>query len=299
MVAIILVNWKNYDDTKDCLHSLYQSIHTSFSIIVVDNESQETPVAKLKKSFPQITVLPQKTNLGFTGANNIGIKYGLTLGAEYIMLLNNDTTVPKNFIDPLLMTLHSSPQIAAVQPKIMFHEYPDRIWNAGGIYYPYNAATKTIGYNKLDAKKYNESKYVDWITGCCILLKSEIITEVGLLNEHFFAYYEDVDWSLRIRKLGYRLAYNPTLPILHKVGASSKNKNKTDEGFLSPFVHFLNIRNHIFMARLHIKGIHVINAHIYLLLKIIIYGVYFMLKGRRKKLNMSFKGYLEGYSTQL
>ena len=299
MIAIILVNWKNYDDTKDCLHSLYQSIHTSFSIIVVDNESQEIPIAKLKRSFPQITVLPQKTNLGFTGANNIGIKHGLTLGAEYIMLLNNDTTVPKNFIDPLLITLHSSPQIAAVQPKIMFHEYPDKIWNAGGIYYPLNASTTTIGYNKLDAEKYNKSRHVDWITGCCILIKAKIITEVGLLNDQFFAYYEDVDWSLRIRKLGYHLAYDPSIPIYHKVSASSKNKNKTAEGFLSPFVHFLNMRNQIFLARLHAKGFHAINTHTFLLLKILCFSVYFLVRGRKEKLKISWKGFLEGYSTQL
>ena len=88
MIAIILVNWKNYDDTKDCLKSLYLSNNTSLSIIVIDNESKEKSASKLKESFPQITILPQKTNLGFTGANNIGIKYGLTLGADYIMLLN-------------------------------------------------------------------------------------------------------------------------------------------------------------------------------------------------------------------
>ena len=97
MIAIILVNWKNYDDTKDCLKSLYLSNNASFSIIVIDNESKEKSASKLKESFPQITILPQETNLGFTGANNIGIKYGLTLGAEYIILLNNDTIAPKNF----------------------------------------------------------------------------------------------------------------------------------------------------------------------------------------------------------
>ncbi len=299
MVAIIVVNWKNYDDTQDCLKSLHQTKNTDLSIIVVDNESQKESAEKLKSNFPNITLLPQKKNLGFTGANNIGIKYGLTLNAEYIMLLNNDTIAPKNFIDPLLMTLHSNPHIAAVQPKIMFHNNLNKVWNAGGIYYPLNASTRIIGHNQTDTEKYNEFKYVDWITGCCILLKSEIITEVGLLNEHFFAYYEDVDWSLRIRKLGYLLAYNPTLPIYHKIGASSKNKKKMEEGFLSPFVHYLNIRNHIFLARLHARGIHAINAHLYLLLKIISYSVYFILKRRRKKLKISWKGFLEGYSTQL
>ena len=297
MVAIIIVNWKNYDDTRDCLHSLYETNHSYFNIIVVDNESQVKPLEKLKKRSPKITVLPQKTNLGFTGANNIGIKHGLSLGAEYVMLLNNDTIIPKNFIDPLLNTLQSTPQIAAVQPKIMFHNHPDRIWNAVGIYYPLNASTKTIGYNKLDTEKYNKPRYVDWITGCCILIKAKIKTEVGLLNNHFFAYYEDVDWSLRIRKLGYLLAYNPSLPIYHKISASSKNK--TAEGFLSPFVHFLNIKNHVFLARLHAKGFRAINAHAFLLLKIISFSVYSILRGRKKKLKMSWKGFLEGYSTQL
>ena len=299
MIAIILVNWKNYDDTKDCLKSLYLSNNASFSIIVIDNESKEKSASKLKESFPQITILPQETNLGFTGANNIGIKYGLTLGAEYIMLLNNDTIVPKNFMIPLLTTLRSNPQIAAIQPKIMFADNPNKIWSGGGIYYSFIASTKTIGYNQINTEKYSKPKCLDWLTGCCILIKAEIVSEVGLLNNQFFAYYEDVDWSLRIRKLGYLLAYNPSIPIYHKAGASSKTKNKSADGFLSPFVHFLNIRNHIFLVRLHAKGFHAINAHVFLLLKIISYGLYFILKGRKKKLKMLLKGFLKGYLTQL
>ena len=299
MIAIILVNWKNYNDTNDCLKSLYLTNNTSFSIIVIDNESKAKSALKLKESFPKITILPQKTNLGFTGANNIGIKYGLNLGARYIMLLNNDTIVPKNFMTPLLTTLRSNPQIAAVQPKIMFADNSDKIWSGGGIYYSLNASTTTIGYDQLDSEKYSKPKYLDWLTGCCMLIKAEIISEVGLLNNHFFAYYEDVDWSLRIRKLGYLLAYNPSVPIYHKAGASSKTKNKSADGFLSPFVHFLNIRNHIFLVRLHTKGFQSINAHIFLLLKIIAYSLYFIFKGRKKKLKMLIYGFLKGYSTQL
>ena len=299
MIAIILVNWKNYDDTKNCLKSLYLSNNTSFNIILIDNESKEKSASKLKESFPHITILPQETNLGFTGANNLGIKYGLALGAEYIMLLNNDTIVPKNFMPPLLTTRRSNSQIAAVQPKIMFADKPDKIWSGGGIYNSLIASTTTIGYDQLDTEKYNKPTYLDWLTGCCILIKAEIISEVGLLNNHFFAYYEDVDWSLRIRKLGYLLAYNPSVPIYHKAGASSKTKSKTTDGFLSPFVHFLNTRNHIFLVRLHAKGFHAINAHVFLLLKIIGYGLYFILKGRKKKLKMLLNGFLKGYLTQL
>ncbi len=299
MIAIVVVNWKNYNDTKDCLKSLYLSNNTSFSIIVIDNESKEESAFKLKESFPQITILPQETNLGFTEASNIGIKYGLNLGAEYIMLLNNDTVVPKNFLIPLLTTLRSNCQIAAVQPKIMFADNPNKIWSGGGIYYSLIASTTTIGYDQIDTEKYCKQKYLDWLTGCCILIKAEIISEVGLLNNHFFAYYEDVDWSLRIRKLGYLLAYNPSIPIYHKAGASSKTENKSADGFLSPFVHFLNIRNHIFLIRLHAKGFNAINAHVFLLLKIISYGLYFILKGRKKKLKMLLDGFLKGYLTQL
>ena len=96
MIAIILVNWKNYDDTKDCLNSLYLSNDASLSVIVIDNESKEKSASKLKESFPQITILPQETNLGFTGANNIGIKYGLTLGAEYIICLLYTSPSPRD-----------------------------------------------------------------------------------------------------------------------------------------------------------------------------------------------------------
>ena len=215
------------------------------------------------------------------------------------MLLNNDTIITKNFLNPLLATLNSSPEIGAVQPKILFHDRPNRIWNAGGRIIPFNTSAKTIGYNQVDSSKFNNCMDIDWITGCCFLLKSTIITDAGLLNDKFFAYYEDVDWSLRIRNLNIRLVYNPAAKIYHKVGASSKSKIKTEEGYLSPTAHFLNIRNHIFITRLHAKGINMLTSHIFLFLKIICYLFYFILRGRKKKFKKSLEGFLEGYKTFL
>ena len=299
MIAIILVNWKNYDDTYDCLNSLNLIDQTDVRIIIVDNESKPEEAEKLKNNYPKITLTAQKRNLGFTGACNIGIKQALHFGAKYVMLLNNDTIITKDFLNPLLATLNSSPQIGAVQPKILFHDRPNRIWNAGGRINPINTSAKTIGYNQIDSSIFNNGMDVDWITGCCILLKSTIITDAGLLNDKFFAYYEDVDWSLRIRNLNARLVYNPAAKIYHKVGASSKSKVQTDEGYLSPTAHFLNIRNHIFIVRLYAKGFNVLTSHIFLLIKIMCYLIYFVLRGRKKKFKKSLAGFFEGYKTVL
>ena len=120
-----------------------------------------------------------------------------------------------------------------------------------------------------------------------------------MLNDKFFAYYEDVDWSLRIRNLNARLVYNPAATIYHKVGASSKSKVQTDEGYLSPTAHFLNIRNHIFIVRLYAKGFNVLTSHIFLLINIICYLIYFVLRGRKKKFKKSLTGFFEGYKTVL
>ena len=299
MIAIILVNWKNYDDTHDCLQSLDLLDHTPTKIIVVDNESQEKKAAHLLKMFPNIILLPQVINLGFTGANNIGIQHALDLDVPYIMLLNNDTVVTSDFIRPLLTTLDASDDIGAVQPKILFFDAPHKIWNAGGLIQPFITYTKTIGFRKINSSQYDGIKEVDWITGCCILLKSEVVRAVGLLDDRFFAYYEYVDWSLRIRNKGYRLLCCADAPIYHKVSASSIHETKTADGYLSPFVHFLNIRNHVFLVRLHSKGINAMLSHLYLLLKITGYVVYFSLRRRNKKLKMSLKGFIEGYKTPL
>ena len=204
-VAVILVNWKKYTLTSKCIDSINKSIYKNFKIILIDNQYTEKYLIELKNKHKDIIVFKDKYNLGFTGANNIGISYALENDFDYIMLLNNDTEVEANFILPLIERLEENFFLAAVQPLILNYYSKNTIWNAGGKLNKFFGTTQTRLNNKELNPKLVFNDFTDWISGCCILIKSEIVKKTGLLDEKFFAYYEDVDWSLRMKGLGYEL----------------------------------------------------------------------------------------------
>ena len=285
-IAIIIVNWKQYELTKSCLSTLKSSKFNDFQIILIDNESNQKELNDLKNQFDQVKTFPNKKNLGFTGANNIGINYAINNHFEYVMLLNNDTETDENFIIPLLEIFQEYNKLGAVQPVIMDFYQNKKVWNAGG------SLNKFFGYTSVVKKPKHMNRKIDWITGCCILIKTEVIKKVGLLDESFFAYYEDVDWSIRIKKAGYDLAVVKSSLIYHH--GSKASKNESSEGKLSPFVHYLNIRNHIFLLRKNKDIFNFIGSILYQFFKIFSYSLYFIIRLRTNKLNMVYKGLIDG-----
>jgi len=284
-IAIIIVNWKQYELTINCLLSLQKVEYKNLEVILVDNESNFEKINKIKSDFNKVEVIESKENLGFASANNIGIKYAIKNKFEYVMLLNNDTEVNKKFLTPLLNSFQKDNSLGAVQPLIMNYNNRAKVWNAGGYLNNFFGFPYT---NKLNNKK----RQIDWITGCCIVLKTKVINKVGLMDEHFFAYYEDVDWSLRIKKLGYKLGVVESSVIFHHGTKSSKNSNF--EGDLSPFVHYLNIRNHIYLVKKHSDKFNFIGVLLYQFLKILFYSIYFIMRLRFSKLKMVYRGLNDG-----
>ena len=219
-IAIILVNWNGYEYTKYCILSLIKCKNTlNYKIIVVDNNSSDLSVDKLKKQFPRIKYIRNNFNIGFTGANNVGIKWSLENNFEYIALLNNDTEVEPDFLDHLISPFKEDPSVGAVQPLILQHKRKNIVWNGGGqIDYSFG---RFLNVNKgVDKNQIKQIQNIDWITGCCVLIKSEVINKVGLLDNFFFVYFEDVDWSLRIRKSGYKLFLQTKSIVYHHEGMS-------------------------------------------------------------------------------
>ncbi|SHM56932.1 hypothetical protein SAMN04488057_102174 [Cyclobacterium lianum] len=292
--AIIILNWNGWEYTRACLESLRDGGFPLKDVIVVDNGSEDGSPNAITESFPVVQLLENPENLGFTGGNNAGMRKAMDMGYDYIMLLNNDTEVTAGFWNPLLEEMQSSPQTAAIQPLIYFLNAKQKIWNAGGVYHTW------IGFAETLLVRQHSGPYrTDWITGCAILLRSEVLREVGLLDERYFAYFEDVDWSLRIRGAGYFLKVHPGSVIFHEAGAASKSKKPGKEGFLSPRVHFLNIRNQIFQLRkysTHPKSFLAWPLHF------LIFGlkmIYFTLKGRKQKRRAIWNGIVAGMRTSL
>ncbi len=289
-IAIIIVNWKQYELTINCLLSLKKLEYKNWKVILVDNESNFKKINKIKSDFNKVEVIESKENLGFVSANNLGIKYAIKNKFEYVMLLNNDTEVNKEFLSPLLNSFQNDNSLGAVQPLIMNYYNRAKIWNAGGY------LNNFFGFPYTNKKLNNKNQQIDWITGCCIILRTTVIKKVGLMDEDFFAYYEDVDWSLRIKQLGYKLGIIESSVIFHHGTKSSKNSNF--EGNLSSFVHYLNIRNHIYLVKKHSDKFNFIGVLFYQFLKILFYSIYFILRLRFSKLKMVYKGFNDGINNK-
>ena len=285
-IAIIIVNWKQYQLTKLCLYSLQKIKYDNYQIILIDNESNPKELKKIKNQFDKIITFPNQKNLGFTGANNVGIEYAIKNEFKYVMLINNDTEVEKNFINPLIELLEKNQNFGAAQPLILNYYNRNKVWSAGGF------LNKFFGYTYVIKSPEGIKKNIDWITGCCFFLRTDVIKKIGLLDEKFFAYYEDVDWSIRIKNAGYDLAFVKSSVVYHH--GSKSSKNESNEGTLSPFVHYLNIRNHIFLLRKNKDLFNSVGVLFFQFFKIVSYSVYFIVRVRINKLNMVYKGLVDG-----
>ena len=296
-IAVILVNWKKYNLTSKCIDSLNKSNYKNFKIILVDNEYSEKSLIDLRNKHKELIVFKEKNNLGFAGGNNIGIRYALENDYDYIMLLNNDTEVTENFILPLVERIEKDHSLGAVQPLILNFSNKSIIWNAGGKLNKFLGLTSTrLNNNKLNSSiVFND--FTDWISGCGILIKSEIVKKIGLLDEKFFTYYEDVDWSLRMKNLGYDLGFVKESIIYHHGSSSSKNK-KTKEGVISSKIHYFNIRNHILLLKKHKNLFNFFGIVFFQIIKTTSYIFYFLIKFRFNKLTMVLKGLKHGLNNK-
>jgi hypothetical protein len=289
---VILVNWNNYQDTIECLEC-FQLHASKYDVIIVDNHSSNDSVDQIIRNHPWVKIIESPKNLGFAGGNNLALEYGLKRGYDYFLLLNNDTLFDYDFIVPLKESLQKDPNTAAVQPLIFHNVNRSKIWNSGGRYYPFLAKTDS---GSAEVKQLPTE--VDWLTGCAILTKAEFVKKVGLLNDHFFMYYEDVDWSFRIRKLNKKLLLIPKAQIFHKAGASQKGK-RSKEGTLSPKTHYYSFRNRIYIARLYSRWFHWPSSFAIIFTTYFLYSIYFLTRGRMEKLVMVNKALIHGIFSKI
>jgi GT2 family glycosyltransferase len=250
-VAIILVNWNSYEFTNDCIISLKKATYPNYTIIVVDNGSVDESGLRLQENHPDIVTLFSPDNKGFTGGNNMGFTYAIEHGYDYAMMLNNDTFVEANFIEPLVEYLETHPETGAVQPRIYFNHNRSLLWNGGNLYFYPIGWAYTSGENQLPKPKHLVIKNMSWITGCAFMVRTSILKQIGLLASNMFIYSEDVDLSFRIRQLNYQLTYIPDSIIYHIAGSSNKKKVKDREGTVNPIVHYLNQRNRIWIQKMY------------------------------------------------
>ncbi|WP_290508245.1 glycosyltransferase family 2 protein [Algoriphagus sp.] len=297
-VAIILVNWNGIAFTRACLQSLQLIDYADYSIFVVDNGSENSEGIQLKKEFPLIHLIETGKNLGFAGGNNVGIRKALEMGFSHILLLNNDTEVEADFLGKMMLHFSENPKLGVLEPLICFLHEKDKIWSAGGKWQKLLGRALTVGDRQYLQNFTANREPLDWATGCAMLLKRAAIEQAGLMNEQYFVYFEDVEWSLRIREKGFEIGLVPEARVYHEAGASSKKKH--DEGTLSPQVFYYHARNQFFLLRsISSNPMVSLVQYAYHLSRFALWMVYFLLRGRFKKLKAVVKGIRDGLKVKL
>lgn len=233
-VAIVVLTWENYEETADCLDSLRSVDYENYRVVVVDNGSEDGSLERLRQEYGWCEFVVNDENLGFARGNNVGISYALDTGADYVLLLNDDTIVQPDFLTPLVDTMERYDKVAAVGGVNLL---PDsgKVHNAGYVFHPWLAAKSELHREPVSDEPYP----VDFVQSCLILLNPAFLEEIGLLNEQYFIGMDDVDLAWKARSKGWKVLVTPDSRIYHRVG---------ETGSSSPFSVYHKTRNKLQFA---------------------------------------------------
>jgi GT2 family glycosyltransferase len=288
LVSIVTLNYNTPEITREFLESVNQSDYRPFEVILVDNGSSlKMDKEVLEKTYSWLNILYSPKNLGFTGGNNLGIKASK---GDYVLVINNDTVLGPNLLESLLKPFQNLSHIGVVCPKILFFDPPQHIQYAG--YTPINRITGrniTLGTGEVDRGQYDTPKYTDGAHGAAMMVSREVIEKIGAFYEPFFLYYEEMDWSSRILRGGYKIYFEPSVHVFHKESSST--------GKLSPLKTFYLTRNRILFMKRNSSAWEFIGfSFFYLFLVIPKSALVFYLKDRDiARANAFWKGSRDGF----
>jgi GT2 family glycosyltransferase len=244
-VHVVIINWHGLRDTLECLASLRRQDYPSLKVWVVDNGSAEIEAETIERAHPEVSVLRQGENRGFCGGNNVGLRRALEAGADYVLVLNNDTVLPPNLVAELVAQAARLERVGALSPLIVRHPEDEIVWYAGATW-----ETETAGFrHTLDGRPRaeltaREPYATAYACGCCLLAPAEVLRRVGLMDERYFAYYDEADWCARMREHGFESYVVPGVAISHKVSGSTPGLVST----------YLMARNRLLFMREHLPA---------------------------------------------
>jgi GT2 family glycosyltransferase len=266
-VAVVIINWNGLADTSECLESLRTIPYPNYQTIVVDNGSSGDDAQILQEHFgDSIRLIASPENLGFAGGCNLAIREALAGGADYVLLLNNDVTVDPRFLDELVWAAEGLPDAAAVCPKIFFHDRPTIICSTGGRVNPWAGTARQVGQGEKDSGQYEQVAERDYADGACMLVRRNALERVGLLDEEYFAYWEETDWCARAGEADYRCYYVPTARVWHKTARSQR----PDADY-----YYLFRRNALLFLRKRKSPLHLLSA---VALYLFVSGPYYLIR---------------------
>ena len=217
-VAVVVPNWNGMDSIKDCLDSLL-SQSLKHELIVVENGSKDGSLEFIKKNYPSVGLIVNQNNLGFAGGVNSGIGFAIEHGADFVALFNNDAVADKNWLKGLVEVMQASPEVGIVAPKLLSSD--KKHLDSTGDQYTSWGLPYPRGRKEEDAGQYDRPERVFSASGGASLYSVSMLKEIGLFDEDFFAYYEDVDISFRAQLAGWKVAYEPGSIVYHEIGATS------------------------------------------------------------------------------
>lgn len=256
-ISFITINYNGLEDTCELIDSLIRTVRSiTYEIIVVDNASRGNEASQIQVRYPLVKIIVSSVNKGFSGGNNIGIREA---SGKYLMLINNDTYIQEDGFDQLIQRFETSSDIGVVCPKIKFSKGEQEIQYAG--FSKLSLITlrnKGIGFGEKDNGQYNQAMPTAFAHGAAMLIKREVIEQVGLMPEEFFLYYEEMDWSSCIQRKGFQIWYDPSCTVYHKESKST--------GLQSPLKTYYMTRNRLLYARRNRFGLNKYLCYLYLTL---------------------------------
>lgn len=250
-IGLVTVLYKSDDVLPDFFRSISIQTHTDYILYLIDNSESPATDEVIRTSlekFPIAAYEHVKTggNTGVAAGNNEGIKRSLRDGCTHVLLLNNDIELEQDYMFSRMLMLAEEKGESMIVPKIFYFGEP-KLWMAGGYMDEWRALGVHYGYNKEDGPAYNVARHVTYSPTCFMLVKNEVFEKVGMMDEKYFAYYDDTDFVLRATRLGYRICYEPSLIVQHKVSSSA--------GTNSPFYVYYSNRNKLYFIRKNFSGI--------------------------------------------
>lgn len=289
MVSIITINYNGWQDTCELIASLKQFETYPYEVIVVDNASRGDDVERIRSMYPEVLVVCSDRNLGFAGGNNLGYNYAQ---GDYILFLNNDMVLKQAMLRPMVERL-SDKRIGGVSPGIYYLRKPDRMQ-----YYGYRDMTSitlkhtTEPFDFLRKEEFLQPKETEVLHGGAMMVRRDVINRVGKMTEVYFLFYEEFDWSRRIREAGYILYYEPMSIVFHKESMSIPSA--------TPFREYYMARSRVIFARRNNKGWRRLLSCCYLLFLVMPKkGMAFAKNRRMDLLRATFQGTCSGFCKSL
>lgn len=235
LVYVVVLSWNFKAYTLACLETVFEMTYPNYHVLLVDNASTDGTVPAVREAFPQVEIHVNPEDLGFGQGVNVGLEIALERGVPYILVVTNDTLLEADMLDRLVEAAEGDPGVGMLSPLI-YYPGRERIWYAGAYRRRFWPGLTMVGYGLRDKPRYHVRREVDYVTGCVLLLRAEMLQQVGLFHSEYFMYHEDLDLCERARKSGWRILFVPEAIVDHVGSASYGELSPTKWFFMARYI---------------------------------------------------------------